>query len=349
MRGYRAHVALTLFAAAIAASGGSAPGWAQTATSPYIEPNPNVTVDLSVLDGYGGTPNVADMLRPGYQGGGASGGYAPPAGYAGAPATGASAGIPAFLVRPDAPRYAAPPPEVQALLHGQRSGAAQVRPSAAPSGAAPMLRAPATAPARSAPPARTQAAPKPKPAAPASSQTAAAPPPPPPVPSTGTASRTNPTPPPPPPSVPPATKTAAVAPPPPPAVPKQQPATTVAATSAPAPAPAPQPSSQGGGDTVRIAFPAGQSQLPSDAKGQLDRVISQLQQNDGLRVQLMAYADGDQDGANKARRLSLSRALAVRAYLIDNEVASTRMDVRALGNRSDDGPADRVDLVVIDR
>lgn len=63
----------------------------------------------------------------------------------------------------------------------------------------------------------------------------------------------------------------------------------------------------------------------------------------------MAYADGDQDGANKARRLSLSRALAVRAYLIDNEIASTRMDVRALGNRADDGPADRVDLVVINR
>lgn len=77
--------------------------------------------------------------------------------------------------------------------------------------------------------------------------------------------------------------------------------------------------------------------------------MGRLAKDASLRVQLMAYADGDNDGANKARRLSLSRALAVRAYLIDNEITSTRMDVRALGNRSDDGPADRVDVVVVNR
>lgn len=133
-------------------------------------------------------------------------------------------------------------------------------------------------------------------------------------------------------------------------MPKQQDATPASAPIATTSAPAPQPSSQSaGGDTTRIAFPGGQSQLPGDAAGLLDPVISRLKQDSGLRLQLMAYANGDQDGANKARRLSLSRALAVRAYLIDNDIASTRMDVRALGNRADNGPADRVDLVVMNR
>jgi len=45
------------------------------------------------------------------------------------------------------------------------------------------------------------------------------------------------------------------------------------------------------------------------------------------------------------RRLSLSRALAVRAFLIDQGVRSTRLDVRALGDKTGDGPADRVDIV----
>ncbi len=49
-------------------------------------------------------------------------------------------------------------------------------------------------------------------------------------------------------------------------------------------------------------------------------------------------------GPSKARRLSLSRALAVRAFLIDQGVRSTRMDVRALGDKVQDGPSDRVDI-----
>lgn len=356
MRGHRAHVALTLIAAAIAASGGTAPVRAQTVTSPYIEPNPNVTVDLSVLDGYSGAPA---MPHRGYPSGSnaAPGNYAAPGYTSPGVTTGAGNGIPTFLVRPDAPRYAAPPPEVQALIQG-RSGSAPSRsmaavpPSSAPSQPAPRLQPPTPKPA----PAQVS---QPKPAAPQPTaskpqQTAAAaptPPPPPPAPSSNSTAKSGSVAAPPPPSVPEPTKSASAAPPPPPpAMPKKDEARQTSAPTVPAPAPAPQPSSQSAsGDTTRIAFPQGQSQLPADASAKLDPVISRLKQDDRLRIQLMAYANGDQDGANKARRLSLSRALAVRAYLIDNEIASTRMDVRALGNRSDEGPADRVDLVVINR
>jgi hypothetical protein len=64
-----------------------------------------------------------------------------------------------------------------------------------------------------------------------------------------------------------------------------------------------------------------------------------------LRLELLAYAAGTEDQANRARRLSLSRALAVRAFLINEGVRSTRMDVRALGNNVDGEPADRVDIL----
>ena len=58
-----------------------------------------------------------------------------------------------------------------------------------------------------------------------------------------------------------------------------------------------------------------------------------------LRVDLERFLSGC------SVRLSLSRALAVRAFLIDRGVRSTRMDVRALGNKFEKGPGDRVDLI----
>ena len=62
----------------------------------------------------------------------------------------------------------------------------------------------------------------------------------------------------------------------------------------------------------------------------------------------MAYAAGTDAEASQARRLALSRALVVRSYLIEQGIGSARMDVRALGKKIEgDGPADRVDLVLI--
>lgn len=78
--------------------------------------------------------------------------------------------------------------------------------------------------------------------------------------------------------------------------------------------------------------------------------MAKLKGNDALRVQLIAHAAGGDEDAIEARRLSLARAVAVRAYLIEGGVRSLRMDVRALGNRADGGgPSDRVDLVIVNQ
>jgi outer membrane protein OmpA-like peptidoglycan-associated protein len=97
-----------------------------------------------------------------------------------------------------------------------------------------------------------------------------------------------------------------------------------------------------------VKFAPGATEVPPGSQPALDAVAAKLLANDSLRVQLIAHATGGTDEAMEARRVSLARAVAVRAYLIEKGVRSLRMDVRALGNRSDEGPAtDEVDLVVV--
>lgn len=106
------------------------------------------------------------------------------------------------------------------------------------------------------------------------------------------------------------------------------------------------------GQVMEVVFPPSASKLPAAAKKALKSLAAKLKGEDGLRLRLMAYAGGKALSASKARRLSLSRALAVRSYLIESGVRSTRIDVRALGDKTDKTsgkPANRVDINVVER
>lgn len=96
----------------------------------------------------------------------------------------------------------------------------------------------------------------------------------------------------------------------------------------------------------RLRFAAGDAALPEGSQVALESVARKLEAEPQLFLQLLAYAEGTEDEASKARRLSLSRALAVRSYLMNYGVRSTRIEVRALGNKVPEGPADRVDVVL---
>jgi outer membrane protein OmpA-like peptidoglycan-associated protein len=120
------------------------------------------------------------------------------------------------------------------------------------------------------------------------------------------------------------------------------------AATPPASVPAAVPAS--GGNVVRFA--AGAADLGGDARAVLDAVAAKLAAQPAERIQLVAYASAPgtgTDDAIEARRVSLARAVAVRAYLIQHGVASTRIDVRALGNNpaGGGGALDRVDLTVL--
>lgn len=103
-----------------------------------------------------------------------------------------------------------------------------------------------------------------------------------------------------------------------------------------------------GKDKVRLKFDSGTSDLNAEAASALDSVIASLNESDKLRLQLLAYAQGTQDSASSARRLALSRALAVRAYLMDHNIRPTRVDVRAMGSETQEQPLDRVDVIFIE-
>jgi outer membrane protein OmpA-like peptidoglycan-associated protein len=99
-----------------------------------------------------------------------------------------------------------------------------------------------------------------------------------------------------------------------------------------------------------VRFAPGRSEIPAEGQDLLNSIAAQLASNAKLRLQLVAYASGSEDDAIAARRLSLARAVQMRSYLIAKGVPSVRMDVRALGSRNDSGgPADRVDVVLLDR
>jgi outer membrane protein OmpA-like peptidoglycan-associated protein len=103
------------------------------------------------------------------------------------------------------------------------------------------------------------------------------------------------------------------------------------------------------GQVMKVVFNAGATKLPASVRDGLKAVAAKMKRQNKLRMQLMAYAGGDGLSASRARRISLSRALAVRSYLIESGVRSTRIDVRALGNKTSAAPVNRVDVMVVER
>ena len=111
----------------------------------------------------------------------------------------------------------------------------------------------------------------------------------------------------------------------------------------------PAGNSFGQGRSFRLAFSPGAASLDPTSRRALDSVAKGIAGDGRLRLQLLAYAGGSAKSASKARRISLSRALSVRSYLIGKGVNSTRIDVRALGNKFKGGPPERVDVIVTKR
>ena len=98
---------------------------------------------------------------------------------------------------------------------------------------------------------------------------------------------------------------------------------------------------------MTVLFSLGSAALNAEALERIDAVREKMEADQFLRLQLTAYATNTDDNHSRTRRLSLSRALAIRSYLVEKGVKSTRMDVRALGNKFEKAPGDRVDLVLL--
>jgi outer membrane protein OmpA-like peptidoglycan-associated protein len=102
------------------------------------------------------------------------------------------------------------------------------------------------------------------------------------------------------------------------------------------------PIPQGG---IRIIFPTDFNDVPGEANAALDDLAAQMAADETMRIEIKCYASGTADTESKARRKSLQRCINIRQYLFKKDVRTTRMDVRALGLKSEGQPADRVDIV----
>ena len=319
-------IGAVLYALILAGAGALAPAGAQVNTG-----DPNVVVDFSVLEdaGYGAAPVYAPaapvympasptgrrLLMPGPKNP-VSQLHVPPVRGKKAKSSRKAkvATLPAKRKRKAAARPAMPKKAALAPPPAKAPKKPPVTISAVP---APLIAPP---PARPAPAKKVEPAPAAKPtAAPSAALT---PPPPPPPMMEETAATTKKTPAAPPGGKPKAREKAAL-----------PPAETPLAP----------------GRAMQIVFKSTASKLPDTAKAGLKTLAAKLKGQPALRLQLMAYAGGESLSSGKARRLSLSRALSVRSFLIENGVRSTRIDVRALGNKTAEEPSNRVDVTVAER
>ena len=98
---------------------------------------------------------------------------------------------------------------------------------------------------------------------------------------------------------------------------------------------------------LRVTFGTGQADLSPSSAAAIKELVAGALPGPKVSFNVVAYAAGTPEDPSTARRLSLSRALAVRSALMADGVSSTRIFVRALGSASGDEPPDRVDLAVL--
>lgn len=102
-------------------------------------------------------------------------------------------------------------------------------------------------------------------------------------------------------------------------------------------------------NAVSLPFDGNDSRITPDMETVLKDITARLAADNGLRVQLNAFASGEAGNQSSARRISLSRALSARDYLVEQGgITPTRMDVRALGDQTQKQPVDRIDFVFVE-
>jgi outer membrane protein OmpA-like peptidoglycan-associated protein len=97
---------------------------------------------------------------------------------------------------------------------------------------------------------------------------------------------------------------------------------------------------------VRLVFGEGKTELTPADEATIRDLARSIPSPAADSVNVVAYAAGKPDDPSTARRLSLSRGIAVRSVLLASGVPSAQIYVRALGSTASDGPADRVELIV---
>ncbi|MCH2546704.1 MAG: hypothetical protein MK052_03715 [Alphaproteobacteria bacterium] len=78
----------------------------------------------------------------------------------------------------------------------------------------------------------------------------------------------------------------------------------------------------------------------------LKTVVKDLKDNPQTQLKIQSYAGTNMDDKTSSNRMSLGRALALRAYMIEAGIPTERVIVSSKGNDSAGGPAERVDITI---
>jgi outer membrane protein OmpA-like peptidoglycan-associated protein len=100
-------------------------------------------------------------------------------------------------------------------------------------------------------------------------------------------------------------------------------------------------------DGLRVLFATSRADLTKSTEAAIKSYLASVPRTESTSFNVTAYAAGGPEDPSTPRRLSLSRALAIRSVMIADGVASARIYLRALGAAQADGPADRVDMVAL--
>lgn len=101
-------------------------------------------------------------------------------------------------------------------------------------------------------------------------------------------------------------------------------------------------------DRLVLVFQAGEATLSDNKMAMLlEQVVPAVNEGNGHRLNITAYASPNTTTLNADKRLALSRGLAVRGYLMQNGVNPSQINVRSLGSDTKQQPYDRVEIVLI--
>src|SRR5690606_33715641 len=79
---------------------------------------------------------------------------------------------------------------------------------------------------------------------------------------------------------------------------------------------------------VTLEFDRTSESLSPAARAALQKVIAQMNADENAKLQVRAFATGEDGSKSAARSKSLTRATEVRSFLMDNGIKPTRIIVR---------------------
>jgi hypothetical protein len=98
---------------------------------------------------------------------------------------------------------------------------------------------------------------------------------------------------------------------------------------------------------IALIVNSGEAGIPSAVDAKLNQVAASLKQNPTARLEVRVFSPANEsDTQSNARRLSLSRFLAVRDFLVHAGVARSRIDGRPLASKPNELNPDRIELYI---